>query len=334
MRFYILVLLVSVLVFSCSRKEQKSQFIFNEGVIFGTMYHITYESPGGKDFAAEIMAELSKVDTIFSSYIPESQISKINRNEPVVLDTLFYTVFNSANQISEQSGGAFDVTVAPLVNAWGFGFKKKENVTQAMIDSILPLIGYKKVKLVDGKIMKEDPRITLDLSSLAEGFGVDVVGRFLTEKKCKNFMVEIGGEVLAHGVNKQGKQWRIGINKPNDNEPSDATSLQAIVEIKNEAISTSGNYRKFYIENGKKFAHTIDPFTGYPVEHNLLSATVITDDCMTADAWSTAFMVLGTEKSKEIAKALDIDIFLVSSVDSVTNEIYMNEGFKKRILEN
>jgi len=334
MRNSLVIILVFTIFTSCSHVKTAPKYIFNEGPIFGTMYHISYESPDGKDFSSEIQEELNRLDGIFSSYKEESQLSKVNRNEAVDLDTTFGIVFNEAYQIAELSDGAFDVTVAPLVNAWGFGFKKKENVTPEMIDSLKTIVDYRKVRFVDGKIIKDDPRISLDLSSLAEGYGVDAVGILLSKKGCKNYMIEIGGEVLAHGVNKEGNPWRIGINEANDNEPTNPTSLQAIVSISNKAISTSGNYRKFYIENGKKFAHTIDPATGYPVEHNLLSATVIADNCMAADAWSTAFMVLGVEKSMKIAALVNnIELFLIYADKNNENQVLMTKGFEKYLMK-
>ncbi len=311
-----------------------SAYIINDGKIYGTLYHIVYESPRGTDLHAEIDSELNRLNMIFSTFNPESQISKINSNREVVLDSLFIKCFNRSMEISEQSGGAFDITVAPLVNAWGFGFRKKEQMTPALIDSLLKLTGYSKVSLVNGKVMKKDTAMMLDMSAIAKGFTCDIIGHFLAGKGCLNYLVEIGGEVVAKGLNPKGEIWNIGISRPDENSFISNENLQTVCSLNNRAMATSGNYRNFYIENGKKFAHEIDPKTGYPVQHNLLSATVIADDCMTADAWATAFMILGLEKSGEIHKKIpEIEVYFIYSDDSGFDKIYMSDNFKEILQE-
>jgi len=311
-----------------------SAYIINDGKIYGTLYHIVYESPRGTDLHAEIDSELNRLNMIFSTFNPESQISKINSNREVVLDSLFIKCFNRSMEISEQSGGAFDITVAPLVNAWGFGFRKKEQMTPALIDSLLKLTGYSKVSLVNGKVMKKDTAMMLDMSAIAKGFTCDIIGHFLAGKGCLNYLVEIGGEVVAKGLNPKGEIWNIGISRPDENSFISNENLQTVCSLNNRAMATSGNYRNFYIENGKKFAHEIDPKTGYPVQHNLLSATVIADDCMTADAWATAFMILGLEKSVEIHKKIpEIEVYFIYSDDSGFDKIYMSDNFKEILQE-
>lgn len=326
--------ILGLLIFSgCSSTRTNAKYISNEGAIYGTYYHISYESPEGKDLHADVDARLKEMDMSLSTFKPESVLSKVNTNQDVVLDKWFTAVFNKAEEVSEITGGAFDATVAPLVNIWGFGFTKKESVTQALIDSIEAFVGYKKVKLEDGKIVKDDNRLMLDFSAIAKGYTVDQIGNLLAEKGCKNYMVEIGGEVVAHGVNREGKIWRIGINEPNENEPVAPTELQAIISLKDKAIATSGNYRNFYVENGKKYAHTIDPHTGYPVQHSLLSASVLANDCMTADAFATSLMVLGVEKSMEMIKNInDIDVYLIYADEQGNNQVVMTKGFEQYVL--
>ncbi len=325
-------ILVMLLLFSCNTKKANSKYISNEGLVYGTIYHITYESPDGTDLKSGIERELSRLDSSVSTFNKTSVLSKVNRNEDVLLDDYFKRVFNKAMEVSEISGGAFDVTVAPLVNAWGFGFKSKENVTPFLIDSILDFVGYNKVRVENDLIVKDDPRIMLDFSAIAKGYAVDVAGEYLKKMGCKNYMVEIGGEVVAKGVNKEGKVWRIGINKPKDNEPITPSELEAIISLPDKAIATSGNYRNFYIENGKKYAHTINPHSGYPVDHNLLSASVIADDCMTADAYATACMVLGVEKTIEMSsKVPGIEIMLIFSDEERNNQIKFSKGFEQYI---
>jgi FAD:protein FMN transferase len=327
----ILLLLSGILMSGCS---QPDKYIFNQGQIYGTVYHFIYESPGAKDLKKEIDAELQRLTLIFSTFNPESQISKVNRNLAVDLDSLFVNCFNCSMKVSELSGGAFDITVAPLVNAWGFGFTNRKKITKPLIDSLLLITGYQKVRLEDGKVIKQDPGIMLDMSAISKGYTCDIIGRFLARRGCSNYMVEIGGEVVARGVNQRGVTWNIGISKPDETSYYAREDLQAVVRLPGKAMATSGNYRNFYIEDGKKYAHEIDPHTGYPAEQNLLSTTVMADNCMTADAWATAFMVLGLEKSVETLKKLPgIEVYFIYSDDSGFNKIYMSDHFKEYLSE-
>jgi len=327
-----LLLLILMAVFNQCTSPAK--YIFNEGQIYGTVYHIVYESPGGRDLKPEIDKELQRLNMIFSTFNPESQISKVNRNLPVDLDPLFIRCFNTSMGISELSDGAFDITVAPLVNAWGFGFKNKENITPSLIDSLLLITGYTKVFLENGKIEKENPGIMLDMSAIAKGFTCDLIGEFLAGKGCAHYMVEIGGEVVAKGVNQRGSVWNIGISKPDESAMYAQEDIQTVVKLPSRALATSGNYRNFYVEDGKKYGHEIDPHTGYPAETNLLSATVLANDCMTADALATAFMVLGLERSIEMHKKLkNVDVYFIYADDSGFNKIYMSERFGRYLSE-
>lgn len=324
-------IVMSLILLSCSAPDA---YIYNEGPVYGTYYHITYESPAGKDLHQEIKAKFQEFDLSFSTFNPNSTISKINRNEEVIADQWFLNCFNKALEISELTDGAFDITVAPLVNAWGFGFKHKEKITPQLIDSLLQITGYQKVKLVGNMVVKENENLMLDMSAIAKGYTSDLIAAFLASKGCKNYMVEIGGEVAAKGVNAKGNTWRIGINKPQESEIPIAQEIQAIVKISEKALATSGNYRNFYVEDGKRYAHTINPKTGYPVEHSLLSATVLADDCMTADAFATAFMVVGLEKGIELAKKFPyIDVYFIYSDDTGFNKIYMSENFSRFLSE-
>ncbi len=305
-------------------------YVFNEGQIYGTVYHIVYESPAGKDLHEEIKQELQALDLVFSTFNPGSEISKVNTNQPVVLSDRFIRCFNRSMEISALSGGAFDITVAPLVNAWGFGFRHREKITPALLDSLLRLTGYRKVKLEGGKVVKENPAIMFDMSAIAKGYTCDLLGEFLAGKGCRHYMVEIGGEVVARGINPKGNPWTIGISKPDEGAFFGEQDIQEVVEISSRALATSGNYRNFYVEEGKKYAHTIDPATGYPVKHNLLSATVIAGDCMTADALATAFMVLGLEKSAALSQTLpDVDVYFIYSDETGFNKIYMSDHFRE-----
>lgn len=329
---HVLLLLITVLIFAQCKKP--AQYFTNDGFIYGTYYHVVYESPEGKDLHPQVLEALNQLDLSVSTFKEQSVLSKVNTNQTVVLDSIFITVFNKSQEISRITQGAFDPTVAPLVNAWGFGFKKKESITPALIDSIREFVGYQKVRLENGQIVKQDERLMLDFSAIAKGYAVDVVGKVLAANGCMNYMVDIGGEVLARGLNREGNIWRIGINEPNDDEPANPSELQAIIALKDKAVATSGNYRNFYVENGKKYAHTIDPFSGYPVDHTLLSASVLADDCMTADAIATALMVLGVDKAMELSQAIpEVEIFLIYHGENGENSVVMSRGFEKYVLE-
>jgi thiamine biosynthesis lipoprotein len=204
-------------------------------------------------------------------------------------------------QISEDTNGAFDITVAPIVNAWGFGFKSGSSPTSQYIDSLKQFIGYKKVRIdKDKHVVKQDERIMLDCSAIAKGYGSDVVARLFNAKGIKNYMIEIGGEIVASGLSDKRLPWKIGITKPSEDSLGTSNELQTILNITDCAMATSGNYRNFYYKNGKRYAHTIDPRTGYPIQHNILSATVIAKSCAQADAYATSFMVLGLDEAKKI----------------------------------
>ena len=303
-----------------------------KGLVFGTMYNITYESD--KSLRLDIDKELDNFDKSLSMFNPNSIISLSNKNEDVTVDSLFTNVFQKAMSISEVTDGCFDITVAPLVNAWGFGFSESMNMNKAKVDSILKFIGWQKVQLKDNKVVKQDPRIMLDCSAIAKGYSVDVIANLLKRKGVKNFMVDIGGEVVVSGVNASGNNWRIGVSKPDDDPLSRNNNLQTILDITDLGIATSGNYRNFYYKDGMKYAHTIDPKTGYPVQDRILSATVIAQDCMTADAYATAFMVMGLERAKEMTEQHpELDAYFIYSDDKGNYQTYMTDGMKKFVRE-
>lgn len=312
--------------------KKQPPFRTNEGLVFGTVYKITYQSD--TDLKTDIEKALKKVDLSLSPFNPQSVITHINHNEPVVPDSFFVQVFQLAQQISQETHGAFDITIAPLVNAWGFGFKQSTGVDSLTIDSLLQFTGYRKVALQDQQIRKEDPRTMLDCSAIAKGFGVDVVARLLADKGIKNYMVDIGGEVVVRGKNPKMNAWQIGINKPIDDSLSVHQELQTILAISDVGMATSGNYRNFYYKGGKKYAHTIDPRTGYPVQHSILSSTVIARDCATADAYATAFMVMGLDSARAFCEAHpELDAYFICSGEGDTFETFFTEGMKKYIIK-
>ena len=315
-------------------KQQKNiNYQHDEGFIFGTIYHITYHSDN--NLKKEIEAELKKVDQSLSPFNKTSVISKVNRNENPVIDPMFKEVFLLAENISNETHGAFDITVAPLVNEWGFGFKKGVEPTRQVIDSLKYIVGYQKVKLTPKNyVQKQDPRIMLDCSAIAKGYGCDVVARLLRKNGINDYMIEIGGEIVTRGFNQKQEPWRIGVNKPTDDSLNTSQELQTVLNVTDIAMATSGNYRNFYYKNGKKYAHTIDPKTGYPVQHTLLSATVLAKDCATADAYATSFMVMGLEKAKEILnRHSELMAYLIYTNDDGKTEVWYSPSLKGKILE-
>lgn len=270
----------------------------NEGMVFGTFYSVTYQHD--KDLKKEIEAELHRVDEALSPFNKNSIITAVNNNKPVQLNDMFLYVFDLAKQISKETDGAFDITVAPLVNAWGFGFKNDCPPTQHAIDSLRQVIGYDKVRLVGKAVKKDDPRVMLDCSAIAKGYGTDVVARYLKSQGIKNFMVEIGGEIVTCGISPRRVPWTIGVEKPIDDSLSRDKGIMTTLNVTDIAMATSGNYRNFYYKDGKKYAHTIDPKTGRPVQHSILSATVLAKECAVADAYATSFMVMGLDKAKAL----------------------------------
>ena len=308
--------------------RKQAPYQTDQGIVFGTIYKITYQSE--ENLKDEIEAELKKVDNSLSPFNKASVITHINENTNLSADSLFTEVFLLAKQISKETHGAFDITVAPLVNAWGFGFKNAAQVDSAMIDSLHQFVGIDKVDLVDGKIVKKDPRLMLDCSAIAKGYGVDCVARLLDSKGIRNYMIDIGGELVMKGENPKMETWSIGVNKPIDDSLSVNQEIQTVLKLTNVGLATSGNYRNFYYKGGKKYAHTIDPRTGYPIQHNILSATVVAPDCATADAYATSFMVLGLDSAKQICNAHpELDAYFIYTTDKGNTEIYYTTGMKQ-----
>lgn len=303
----------------------------DRGMIFGTLYRVTYQSEA--NLQAEIEEELHRFDASLSPFNDISIITKINRNEAVRPDSFFLRVFRASQRISEETRGAFDITVAPLVNAWGFGFKQGIFPDSAEVDSLLELTGYAKVSLSDsGCVHKADSRMMLTCSAVAKGYAVDVVAQLLKRRGVRNYMVDIGGEVVVGGQNPAGGSWRIGINKPVDDSLSVRGDLQALLHITDAAMATSGNYRNFYYREGKKYAHTIDPRTGYPVQHEILSATVVAPDCMSADAYATAFMVMGLDSAARfVQEKPDLDVYFIYADSVGEMRVYQSPGMKRYI---
>lgn len=327
-------LIAVVFLFSQSCREKTTEYQAYEGEVFGTFYHIVYQYFGEEELMDAISKKWQEFDLSLSVYNPKSVISKVNRNDTsVVLDSYFMHCFHESKKISEATKGAFDWTIAPLVNAWGFGFANQLEPENIPVDSLLQLVGNQKVSLKNGRVYKENPNIMFDASAIAKGYAVDVVANFLESKQVKNYMVEIGGELRVKGKSPKNRPWRVGIDKPTEESGILSGQVQDIFEINEVALATSGNYRQFYLKNGKKYAHTINPETGYPVQHNLLSASVMASSCIVADAYATAFMVLGLEKSVELVQQnSSLDAYFIYSDENGNLKTFVTPRLKKKIL--
>ena len=303
------------------------------GFTQGTTYSIIYQHPILNDIQQDIDSLLRVFDSSLSSYDSSSIISAINRNElEVHTDSMFRTVFRESRRVYQVTGGAFDITLAPLINAWGFGPGEKQDVDSAMVDNLLQYVGMDKVSLVGDLVIKKDPHVMLNVNAIAQGYAVDVVASYLEDLGCRNYLVEIGGEVRTRGMNPKGNFWRIGVDRPEEGNMIPGKDLQVIISMHNRSLATSGNYRKFYEKDGVKITHSIDPVTGYPKASNLLSVTILTDECMTADAYATACMVMGLDKARTfVENQSGLDAYFIYSDQFGNYRVWHTDGMKKYI---
>ena len=318
---------------ACSSSDNRI-LVKNSGEAQGAYYHIQYMGNGGKGFHFQIDSIFKEIDSSLSIYKDYSLISKLNKGEDVKTDTLFNTVFKGAQKVFLESEGNFDCSVSPLVNAWGF-YKDKLGdslvIDSAKFRKILPYVGFDKISLIaDSLVLPKGMR--LDFNAIAQGYTVDVIAQFLQAKGYSNYLIEVGGELLAKGKNADGNIWRVGVDKPSQNINKNER-FQFILDLEDKALATSGNYRKFYEKDGVKYAHTINPFTGYPAQNQLLSVTVIHESCMLADAYATAFMVMGVKKSKQFLKTHpEIEIYLVYTGKDSSWKTFISADLQKRII--
>lgn len=327
----LILFLLLLLAPSCKKTTTFDNF---GGFAQGTTYSVTFANKGNID-PQELKSEIEKIlkefDLSLSLYADSSILSRVNRNEDVQVDRYFSEAFRKSVEISELSEGAFDITVGPLTRAWGFGPDDYRNFSESKLDSLLKLIGMEKVRLENNRVIKTDPAIKFDFNAIAQGYSVDVVSEYLDSRGIRNSLVEIGGEVRAKG-DKNGVLWRIGIDRPEDNNNMPGNNLQAVISMKDRSLATSGNYRKFYVEDGVKYSHTIDPRTGYPARNTLLSATILADDCATADGIATACMVIGKDQTIEfLGEHPEYDALLIYSDESGNFVTWSTDNLKKFI---
>ncbi len=327
-------LVLALLVIGCTTGN-RGAWLKISGYTQGTTYNITYQDPDSTDYQEQLEKLLGEFDQSLSTYIPSSIVSRMNQGIPdVIADDYFRICFLAAEEVYAATGGAFDITVAPVVNAWGFGFTERSRVDSALIDSLLQFVGMNRVSLRENKLLREREGMMLDMNAIAQGYAVDVLAGFFDAKNIENYLVEIGGEVRCSGKNRFGLDWRIGIDKPVDGLQLPGVQMQAIVQISGRSLATSGNYRRFYEEDGIKYSHTIDPSTGYPVQHGLLSATVVASDCMRADAYATAFMVMGYEKARRfLEKHTYLDAYLIFNDEMGEYRVWYTAGMEKILSE-
>jgi thiamine biosynthesis lipoprotein len=332
--YSIILLLVIVVVYLYRKNTQQSDTISANtlakvvvsGNTMGTTYRVVYLDDEKRDFKIEIDSILVVFNQSLSTYIPDSELSRFNKGDSLVFELpYFYPVLAASKIIYEKTDGAFDPTVGPLVNLWGFGPTGPQLQDSVNIDQQLKLVNFSNIQFDKLKVNKKDSRMYLDFSAIAKGYGVDVVAEFLNQQGIENYLVEIGGELVAKGVNENGEIWKVGINKPEEGD----NDIVSIVALNNQALATSGNYRNFYEVEGQKFSHTINPATGRPVRHGLLSATVIAKDCMTADAYATALMVMGTDNAIALQeREKDFEIFLIYNDEAGAIKTFASEGIK------
>ncbi len=333
LRYYIISISAILLSACSSNTQQSAEYVSDRGRVFGTFYNIKYKS-NGKDVKSEYLTALAHVDTALSTFNKQSTITRVNLSSDSVLledkDSLFIKVYNRACEISAITNGAFDITVAPLVNAYGFGFDPNRSTPDSVIAELKKYVGWKKVNLSEsGYLKKENPQIKLDASAIAKGFGSDEVARVLLNNGINDFMVEVGGEVVCSGVNAKGKVWSIGINKPIEDSTMKSSEIQRVVQLNGKALATSGNYLQYYYKDGVKYAHTIDPRSGKPVNHTLLSSSIIADDCMTADALATSCMVLGVDSAMSLIESLpNVEGYFIYSGENGEYLEKQTTGFK------
>lgn len=319
----ILFVLLLLAIYSCN----KSNYRAYRGGMYGTTFSIIYNYHSNLD--KDIYDRMNSINASLSMFNPNSTISKFNQKGvmQIAIDSDFEKMYTKAVEVYEATDGAFDISVAPLINAWGFGYKHQKLPTDEVVDSIMNFIGMDKVTMENHFIKKKIDGVELDASSIAKGLGVDLVAEYLDDKNIKNYMVEIGGEVRVKGVNRNGVKWRVGIDKPLEHDKN--REIQLILNMDDGAVATSGNYRNFYIKDGQKYTHTINPHTGYPVSKSILSASVYSATCMEADAYATAFMVLGLDAAKSVIKNVKSIEGLIIYGEEDNIRIWMSDGFAK-----
>ena len=321
---------VLALLSSCVNQPQK---IVLQGLAQGSYYAITYFDELNRNFQHEIDSIFHAVDMSVNLWVDCSVISKVNRNEEVTLDSIFIDNFRIAQKAARLSDGYFDPTISPIVAAWGFSYKSGDSITPQLIDSLKQLVNYQKIRIENGKVVKENPNMKLDFNAIAQGYTSDLIASFLESRGIKNYLVDTGGEIMARGSKPNGQPWIVGIEKPAKNWDSEQV-VQTRITLRDKGLVTSGSTRKYVERNGRRYSHCIDPKTGYPVEHNVLSATVMAENSVWADALASICMVMGMEKSLPLIESMDgVEVYYIFVNDQNELETFATEGFQKLIID-
>ena len=329
MKRWIILFIGLVILASCGKQPKKMAL---QGLAQGSYYAVTYYDEQGRNFQHEIDSIFHAVDMSVNLWVDSSVISKVNRNEEVVLDQIFIDNFNIAQEAAKLSDGYFDPTVSPIVAAWGFSYKVGDSITPQLIDSLKQWVDYRKVRIENGKVIKENPAMTLDFNAIAQGYTSDLIAAFLESRGIKSYLVDTGGEIMAKGEKTNGKPWIVGIEKPAENMNSEQV-VQTRIALRDKGLVTSGSTRKYVERNGKRYSHSINPKTGYPVEHNVLSVTVLAENSVWAGALASICMVMGLEQSLPLIESLDgIEVYYIYSNEQNELETFATEGFKTLII--
>lgn len=322
---------MSILCFaSCGRQSHK---IVLQGLAQGSYYAVTYFDEENRNFQHEIDSIFHAVDMSVNLWVDSSVISKVNRNEDVTLDSIFIDNFRIAMETARLSDGYFDPTISPIVAAWGFSYKRGDSITPQLIDSLKQLVDYRKIRIENGKVIKENPDMKLDFNAIAQGYTSDLIATFLESRGIKNYLVDTGGEIMARGSKPNDQPWIVGIEKPAENWDSEQV-VQTRIALHDKGLVTSGSTRKYTERNGRRYSHCIDPKTGYPVEHNVLSATVLAENSVWADALASICMVMGMEKSLLLIESMDgVEVYYIFVNEQNELETYATEGFQKLIID-
>ena len=329
MKRWIILFIGLVILASCGKQSKKMVL---QGLAQGSYYAVTYYDEQGRNFQHEIDSIFHAVDMSVNLWVDSSVISKVNRNEEVVLDQIFIDNFNIAQEAAKLSDGYFDPTVSPIVAAWGFSYKVGDSITPQLIDSLKQWVDYRKVRIENGKVIKESPNMTLDFNAIAQGYTSDLIAAFLESRGIKSYLVDTGGEIMAKGEKTNGKPWIVGIEKPAENKESEQV-VQTRIALRDKGLVTSGSTRKYVERNGKRYSHSINPKTGYPVEHNVLSVTVLAENSVWADALASICMVMGLEQSLPLIESLDgVEAYYIYSNEQNELETFATEGFKTLII--
>ena len=321
-----------VLAFLASCGHQPKKMVL-QGLAQGSYYAITYFDEQGRNFQHEIDSIFHAVDMSVNLWVDSSVISKVNRNEEVELDQIFIDNFNISQKAAKLSDGYFDPTISPIVTAWGFSYKDGDTITPQLIDSLKQLVDYRKVRIENGKVVKENPAMTLDFNAVAQGYTSDMIAAFLEGKGIKSYLVDTGGEIMAKGGKPNGKPWIVGIEKPAPDQDAERV-VQTRLALRDKGLVTSGSTRKYVERDGKRYSHCIDPHTGYPVKHQVLSVTVLAETSVWADALASICMVMGKEQSLPIIEGIDgVEAYYIFVNEQGELETFATEGFKKLIVE-